>query len=170
MEVPERHEVLGTPLEPPFPEEMRELVVGMGCFWAPEQLFWQTDGVYTTAVGYAGGEVPHPTYREVCHGDTGHAEVVRVVYDPNVLSDRDVMEIFWDNHNPSRGLGGGVDRTSQYRSALYTTDEEQFELAKRMRAEYQERHGAEVGTDIRHDMEFYYAEPYHQQYKAKRVG
>ncbi|MFB6374190.1 MAG: peptide-methionine (S)-S-oxide reductase MsrA [Bradymonadaceae bacterium] len=168
MEVPEAHEVLGTPLKPPFPEGMRELIVGMGCFWSPEKLFWQIDGVYTTAVGYAGGETPHPTYREVCNGGTGHAEVVRVVFDPDVVSDRELIEIFWDNHRPSRGMGQGVDRTSQYRSALYATDGDQLELAREIRAKRQDERGGEIGTDIRKDIEFYYAEPYHQQYKAKR--
>lgn len=168
MQVPDEHEVLGTPLEPPFPDEMRELIVGMGCFWSPEQLFWKQDGVYTTAVGYAGGDAPHPTYKEVCRGDTGHAEVVRVVYDPEVLSDQAVMGLFWNHHTPSSGRGVGIDRTSQYRSALLTVDEDQFDLAKRMRADYQQRHDVEVATDLRHDVEFFYAEPYHQQYRAKR--
>ncbi len=166
MQVPDEHAVLGTPLEPPFPDEMRELIVGMGCFWGPEKLFWQTDGVYTTAVGYAGGHTPNPTYEEVCSGKTGHAEVVRVVFDPEVVSDRDLLEMFWNHHDPTQGMRQGVDRGTQYRSAIFATDERQLELAETTREERQRELEAEITTEIREAPEFYYAEPYHQQYSA----
>ena len=167
MDVPESHEVLGTSMTPPFPNGMRELIFGMGCFWSPEKLFWEREGVQTTAVGYAGGDTPHPTYQEVCNGGTGHAEVVRVVFDPEVVPERELIEFFWKNHRPSSGVGEGVDRSTQYRSALYVTDDEQLELARSVRAELQDKCGRELATDIRQDVTFYYAEPYHQQYEAK---
>jgi peptide-methionine (S)-S-oxide reductase len=166
IDVPAEHRVLGTPLEPPFPDDTREIVVGMGCFWGPEKLFWETEGVYTTAVGYAGGHTPNPTYEEVCSGKTGHTEVVRVVFYPDGLSDRDVLEMFWDNHDPTQGMRQGVDRGTQYRSAIYATDQDQFELAEATREARQSEFDSEITTEIREAPEFYYAEPYHQQYSA----
>ena len=168
--VPDRHLVLGTPLEPPFPEGMETAVFGMGCFWGAERKFWTAPGVYTTAVGYAGGFTPNPTYEEVCGGRTGHAEVVLVVFDPAVTSYDAMLRIFWETHNPTQGMRQGNDMGTQYRSAVYATSAEQLAAAQASRDVYQQmltaaRHG-EITTEIAEDARFYYAEDYHQQYLA----
>src|SRR5918999_5176058 len=137
--VPDRHDVLGTPLTPPFPEGMETLVVGMGCFWGAERVFWQLDGVYTTAVGYAGGYTPNPTYEEVCSGSTGHTEAVLVVFDPEVTSYDEMLRLFWENHDPTQGMRQGNDVGTQYRSAIYWFDESQRDLAESSRAMFAER-------------------------------
>jgi peptide-methionine (S)-S-oxide reductase len=171
LPVPERHEVLGTPLEPPFPAGMEQLVVGMGCFWGAERVFWQADGVYTTAVGYAGGYTPNPTYEEVCSGRTGHTEGVLVVFDPAVLPLEGVLRLFWEGHDPTQGMRQGNDRGTQYRSALYWADDAQRAAAESSRAAFQAelaRSGyGEITTEIAEAGPFYYAESYHQQYLAK---
>ena len=171
MQVPERHEVLGTPLQPPFPDGMEQLVVGMGCFWGAERIFWQADGVYTTAVGYAGGYTPNPTYEEVCSGRTGHTEAVLVVFDPAVLPLEGVLRLFWENHDPTQGMRQGNDMGTQYRSAVYWANDAQRAAAEASRDMFQAelaRAGyGEVTTEIAAGGPFYYAEPYHQQYLAK---
>jgi peptide-methionine (S)-S-oxide reductase len=171
MPIPERHDVLGTPLTPPFPEGLERAVVGMGCFWGAERVFWRAPGVYTTAVGYAGGFTPNPTYEEVCGGRTAHAEVVLVVFDPAALSYEDVLRLFWENHDPTQGMRQGNDVGTQYRSLVLTTSDAQRSAAERSRETY-ERVLAEAGygsitTEVAPDAPFYYAEPYHQQYLAK---
>src|SRR4249920_2110271 len=141
MPVPERHEVLGTPLQPPFPEGMEQLVVAMGCFWGAERVFWQADGVYTTAVGYTGGFTPNPTYHEVCTGHTGHTghtEAVLVVFDPKVISYEGILKLFWENHDPTQGMRQGNDTGTQYRSAIYTASEEQRASAEATRDAFQQ--------------------------------
>src|SRR4029079_6277737 len=130
MPVPASHDVLGTPLKPPFPEGTETLVVGLGCFWGAERLFWKLDGVYTTAVGYAGGYTPNPTYEEVCSGSTGHTEVVLVAFDPQKTSYEEMLRIFWEGHDPTQGMRQGNDRGTQYRSAIYWTSPDQRELAE----------------------------------------
>jgi peptide-methionine (S)-S-oxide reductase len=169
--VPERHEVLGTPLRPPFPDGLEQLVVGMGCFWGAERVFWQAPGVYTTAVGYAGGYTPNATYEEVCTGLTGHAEVVLVVFDPKQTSRSEILRLFWENHDPTQGMRQGNDVGTQYRSAVYYADEAQRVAAVASRDAYAERLRAagygEVTTEIAPAGPFYYAEDYHQQYLAK---
>jgi peptide-methionine (S)-S-oxide reductase len=169
--VPERHFVLDTPLKPPFPEGTQTLVVGMGCFWGAERVFWQTPGVYTTAVGYAGGFTPNPTYEEVCSGGTGHTEVVLVAFDPSEISLEDVLRLFWENHDPTQGMRQGNDVGTQYRSAVYVADEAQRAAAIGTRDAYEARlkdagYG-EITTEIEDAGPFYYAEDYHQQYLAK---
>jgi peptide-methionine (S)-S-oxide reductase len=172
--VPERHFVLGTPLEPPFPEGMQQFIVGMGCFWGAERKFWQADGVYTTAVGYAGGSTPNPTYEEVCSGRTGHTEVVLVVFDPNKTSLQEMLRIFWENHDPTQGMRQGNDVGTQYRSAIYPTTDEQARLADESRKMFAERLSqsgyGEITTELAPAPTFYYAEDYHQQYLAKNPG
>ena len=169
--VPERHAVLGTPLTPPFPDGFERLVVGMGCFWGAERIFWETPGVYTTAVGYAGGFTPNPTYQEVCSGRTGHAEVVLVIFDAAKTSDEEILRLFWENHDPTQGMRQGNDLGTQYRSAIYWTTERQRELAEASRITYADRLRAagypEVTTEVAEAGPFYYAEDYHQQYLAK---
>jgi peptide-methionine (S)-S-oxide reductase len=171
MPVSARHDVLGTPLEPPFPEGLEQLVVGMGCFWGAERVFWQAPGVYTTAVGYAGGFTPNPTYEEVCSGRTGHAEVVLVVFDPKATSRDELLRLFWENHDPTQGMRQGNDVGTQYRSAILFSSDEQREAAEGSRDRYQEVLGAAgygpITTEISPARDFYYAEPYHQQYLAK---
>jgi peptide-methionine (S)-S-oxide reductase len=171
MPVPERHEVLGTPLQPPFPDGLEQLVVGMGCFWGAERIFWQADGVYTTAVGYAGGYTPNPTYEEVCSGRTGHAEVVLVVFDPTTLPLEGVLRLFWEGHDPTQGMRQGNDAGTQYRSAVYWADETQRAAAEATRDAFQGELGragyGEITTEIAGAGPFYYAEDYHQQYLAK---
>ena len=171
MQVPERHEVLGTPLTPPFPAGLEQLVVGMGCFWGAERVFWQADGVYTTAVGYAGGYTPNPTYEEVCSGRTGHTEAVLVVFDPAVLSLEGVLRLFWENHDPTQGMRQGNDIGTQYRSAILYASPEQEAAARASRDQFQARlHDAgygEITTEIAPLGEFFYAEAYHQQYLYK---
>jgi peptide-methionine (S)-S-oxide reductase len=169
--VPERHEVLGTPLQPPFPEQMEQLVVGLGCFWGAERVFWQLDGVYTTAVGYAGGFTPNATYHEVCGGRTGHTEAVLVVFDPEKIALDDVLRAFWEGHDPTQGMRQGNDVGTQYRSAIYFGSEEQRAAIEASRERYQASLNAaglgEITTEIAPAGPFYYAEDYHQQYLAK---
>jgi peptide-methionine (S)-S-oxide reductase len=171
MSVPERHEVLGTPLVPPFPEGLEQTLVAMGCFWGAERVFWKAPGVYTTAVGYAGGFTPNPTYEEVCSGQTGHAEAVLVVFDPKQTSYDEMLRLFWENHDPTQGMRQGNDVGTQYRSAIYWTSDEQRDAAETSRTMFQqelERAGyGEISTEIAQAGPFYYAEPYHQQYLAK---
>jgi peptide-methionine (S)-S-oxide reductase len=171
MDVPERHEVLGTPLRPPFPDGLEQLVVGMGCFWGAERVFWKAPGVYTTAVGYAGGVTKNPTYEEVCSGRTNHTEAVLVVFDPSVTSYEELLRLFWENHDPTQGMRQGNDVGSQYRSAIYWTDEDQRAAAEASREAYQGELRAagygEITTEIAEAGPFYYAEPYHQQYLQK---
>jgi peptide-methionine (S)-S-oxide reductase len=171
MPVPARHEVLGTPLVPPFPENTESVVIGMGCFWGAEQILWQAEGVYTTAVGYAGGYTPNPTYQEACSGRTGHAEVVLVVFDPAVLPLEGVLRLFWEGHDPTQGNRQGNDVGTQYRSALYWTDEAQrsaVEASREMfQAELAKAGYGEISTELTAAGPFYYAEDYHQQYLAK---
>jgi peptide-methionine (S)-S-oxide reductase len=171
MPVADRHAVLGTPLKAPFPEGLEQAVVAMGCFWGAERVFWQAPGVYTTAVGYAGGFTPNPTYEEVCSGRTGHAEAVLVVFDPNVTSYSEILKLFWENHDPTQGMRQGNDIGTQYRSAILVTSDEQRALAESSRAAYAERLGAsgfaDITTEITPAGPFYYAEDYHQQYLHK---
>lgn len=171
MPVPEKHYVNNNPLKPPFPEQMEKAMFGLGCFWGAERKFWQLEGVYTTAVGYAAGHTPHPTYQEVCTGMTGHNEVVLVVYDPNVISYQDLLKVFWESHNPTQGMRQGNDRGTQYRSGIYVYSQEQKQLAQASKEAYQQEltqagYG-EITTEILDAPEFYYAEEYHQQYLAK---
>ncbi|MGD0082572.1 MAG: peptide-methionine (S)-S-oxide reductase MsrA [Acidimicrobiales bacterium] len=168
------HTVLGHPIAPPFPESMQTAVFGLGCFWGAERKFWQADGVYTTAVGYAGGYTPNPTYEEVCTGRTGHAEVVLVVFDPAVTSYEEMLRIFWEGHDPTQGMRQGNDTGTQYRSAIYTSSDAQLAAAKESRDRFQAAlkavgHG-EITTEIAEAGPFYYAEDYHQQYLAKNPG
>jgi peptide-methionine (S)-S-oxide reductase len=169
--VPERHDVLGTPLTPPFPEGLETAVFGLGCFWGAERVFWQAPGVYSTAVGYAGGYTPNPTYNEVCGARTGHAEVVLVVFDPKQTSYEALLKRFWENHDPTQGMRQGNDVGTQYRSAVYTTSDAQREAADASRATFQDaldaRRYGEITTEIAPLDRFYYAEDYHQQYLAK---
>jgi peptide-methionine (S)-S-oxide reductase len=171
MPVPGAHFVLGTPIAPPFPEGLEVAVVGMGCFWGAERVFWQAPGVYTTAVGYAGGFTKNPTYEEVCSGRTGHTEAVLVVFDPAATSYDAVLRLFWENHDPTQGMRQGNDVGTQYRSAVYWTTEAQQAAAEASRSMYAAelaRAGyPEVTTEIAEAGPFYYAEPYHQQYLAK---
>jgi peptide-methionine (S)-S-oxide reductase len=169
--VPERHHVLGTPLQPPFPDGLETLVVGMGCFWGAERLFWELDGVYTTAVGYAGGYTPNASYEEVCSGSTGHTEAVLVAFDPAKVSREEILRTFWEGHDPTQGMRQGNDVGTQYRSAIYYATDEQRAAAEASRDRYQESlsaagHGA-ITTEIAPAGPFYYAEAYHQQYLAK---
>ncbi len=171
MPVPERHFVLGTPLRPPFPDGFQTAVVAMGCFWGAERVFWQAPGVYTTAVGYAGGFTPNPTYEEVCSGSTGHTEAVLVVFDPALTSYEEILRLFWENHNPTQGMRQGNDVGTQYRSAIFYADPGQQAVAERTRDAYAAMlraagHG-EITTQIAPAGPFYYAEEYHQQYLAK---
>jgi peptide-methionine (S)-S-oxide reductase len=171
LQVPQEHFVSGHRIVPPFPEGLREAIFGMGCFWGAERLFWQLPGVYSTAVGYAGGFTPNPTYQEVCTGATGHTEVVRVVYDPAKIDYEDLLKVFWEQHDPTQGMRQGNDVGTQYRSAIYYTDEVQHREAEVSRQAYQERLSAvgrgTISTEIREVPPFYYAEGYHQQYLAK---
>ena len=168
MQVPDRHDVLGTPLQPPFPEGMEQLVVGMGCFWGAERVFWQADGVYTTAVGYAGGYTPNPTYEEVCSGRTGHTEAVLVVFDPAGISLENVLRLFWEGHDPTQGNRQGPDVGSQYRSAVYFHSPEQERSAVASRARVQAQLPVRVTTEVVPAETFYEAEDYHQQYFEKQ--
>ena len=171
MAVPEKHFVLGTPLEPPFPEGFEQIVVGMGCFWGAEKVFWQAPGVYTTAVGYAGGYTPNPSYQEACSGRTGHTEAVLVVFDPSKTSLEEMLRLFWEGHDPTQGMRQGNDMGTQYRSAVYWQDEDQRGVVERSRELYQrelsEAGYGEITTEIAQAGPFYYAEDYHQQYLAK---
>jgi peptide-methionine (S)-S-oxide reductase len=171
MPVPQVHFVNGHPLQPPFPENMQQIVFGMGCFWGAERRFWQLEGVYTTAVGYAAGLTPNPDYREVCSGMTGHNEVVLVVFDPDRVSLESLLESFWEGHNPTQGMRQGNDVGTQYRSGIYTFSDAQQQAAEDSRRAYQaalEQAGyGTVTTEILPAPTFYYAEDYHQQYLAK---
>ena len=171
MPVPASHDVLGTPLKGPFPEGFEQLVVGMGCFWGAERLFWQLPGVHTTAVGYAGGYTPNPTYEEACSGSTGHTEAVLVVWDPAKVSLDRILQTFWEGHDPTQGMRQGNDMGTQYRSAIYYDSEEQRAAVEASRERFQAAltasgHG-EITTEIAEAGPFYYAEAYHQQYLAK---
>jgi peptide-methionine (S)-S-oxide reductase len=174
MPITNRHAVNGMPLKPPFPAGLEQAVFGLGCFWGAERKFWQLPGVYTTAVGYAGGSTRNPTYQEVCSGGTGHAEVVLVVFDPKQVSYEQLLRVFWENHDPTQGMRQGNDVGTQYRSAIYVSSEEQRRAAEASR----DRYGAElakhgfrpISTEIRDAPAFYYAEDYHQQYLAKNPG
>ncbi len=174
MPVANRHAVLGTPIKPPFPEGLEQAIVGMGCFWGAERVFWQAPGVYTTAVGYAGGYTPNPTYEEVCSGRTGHTEAVLVVFDPARTSYEEILKLFWESHDPTQGMRQGNDAGTQYRSAIYTFSDEQAQLAQATRDAYAERLSLKgydpVSTEVAPAGEFYYAEDYHQQYLAKNPG
>jgi peptide-methionine (S)-S-oxide reductase len=173
MQVPPSHYVSGAPLEAPFPG-MQLAIFGMGCFWGAERKFWETDGVFSTSVGYAGGYTPNPTYREVCSGATGHAEVVRVAFDPQRVSYDSLLKVFWENHDPTQGMRQGNDVGTQYRSAIYYSDDEQRRAAEASRDAYQKVLRAAgygpITTEIRPAPDFYYAEEYHQQYLAKNPG
>ena len=169
-----KHFVNGNPLQAPFPENLEQAVLGLGCFWGAERRFWETAGVYTTAVGYAGGQTPNPTYQEVCTGNTGHAEVVLVVFDPAVVDFEAVLKVFWESHDPTQGMRQGNDIGTQYRSAIYTMNDEQLAVANRSRDAYQgelSRAGlGNITTEILPLDNYYYAEDYHQQYLAKNPG
>jgi peptide-methionine (S)-S-oxide reductase len=171
MPVAERHAVLGTPMTPPFPDGFEQLVVGMGCFWGAERVFWQAPGVYTTAVGYAGGFTPNPTYEEVCSRRTGHTEAVLVVFDPAQTSYEEMLRLFWESHNPTQGMRQGHDVGTQYRSAILWDNEEHHRQAESSRVAYAERLRASGYSDITTEISplgsFYYAEDYHQQYLEK---
>ena len=171
LKVPETHFVNGQRIVPPFPAGLREAMFGLGCFWGAERLFWQLPGVYSTAVGYGGGYTPNPTYQEVCSGDTGHAEVVRVIYDPQKISYPELLKTFWESHDPTQGMRQGNDVGTQYRSVIYALDEEQRKAAEESKRLYQARLTAAgrgtISTEIRDAVPFYYAEDYHQQYLAK---
>jgi len=174
LPVPNQHFVNGNPIKPPFPEGTQQAVFGLGCFWGAERCFWQLPGVYSTAVGYAAGVTPNPTYEEVCSGMTGHNEVVLVVFDPDVISYEQLVSVFWEAHNPTQGMQQGNDVGTQYRSGIYYFDADQHAIAKRSQADYQQAlsaagHGA-VTTEIVEAGPFYYAEDYHQQYLAKNPG
>ncbi|MBE9073281.1 peptide-methionine (S)-S-oxide reductase MsrA [Microcystis sp. LEGE 08355] len=174
MPVPSTHYVNGHPLPPPFPAGMETAMFGLGCFWGAERKFWQLEGVYTTAVGYAAGITPNPTYQEVCTGMTGHNEVVLVVYDPSVISYEQLLKVFWESHNPTQGMRQGNDTGTQYRSGIYTYNPLQKQLAEKSRSIYQEAlnkaNYGQITTEIIDAPEFYYAEVYHQQYLAKNPG
>jgi peptide-methionine (S)-S-oxide reductase len=174
LAVPETHFVNGHRIVPPFPAGLREAMFALGCFWGAEKLFWQLPGVYSTAVGYAGGFTPNPTYQEVCSGDTGHAEVVRVIYDPRVISYQELLKAFWESHDPTQGMRQGNDVGTQYRSAIYTFDKEQRAAAEESKRLYQARLTAAglgtISTEILDAPQFFYAEDYHQQYLAKNPG
>ncbi|MGE0079946.1 MAG: peptide-methionine (S)-S-oxide reductase MsrA [Thiohalomonadaceae bacterium] len=174
LSVPETHYVNGHRIVPPFPAGMAMAMFGMGCFWGAEKRFWELPGVYSTMVGYAGGYTPNPTYREVCTGMTGHAEVVRVVFDPKAIGYEELLKAFWEGHDPTQGMRQGADVGTQYRSAIYVYDDAQKQAALASRALYEKRLRAAgfgpVTTEIREAPEFYYAEDYHQQYLAKNPG
>jgi peptide-methionine (S)-S-oxide reductase len=174
MPVPERHFVLGTPLRPPYPVGIETALFGLGCFWGAEQRFWEAPGVFSTAAGYAGGFTPNPTYREVCSGLTGHAEVVLVAFDPKAVAYQELLRLFWEGHDPTQGMRQGNDVGTQYRSALYCSADEQQHLAEASLKAYQkvlsEAGFGSITTEIGPAPEFYYAEEYHQQYLAKNPG
>ena len=174
LKVPEAHFVNGHRIVPPLPAGMREAIFGLGCFWGAEKLFWQLPGVYSTAVGYAGGFTPNPTYEEVCTGDTGHAEVVRVIYDPQKISHQELLKQFWEAHDPTSGMRQGNDVGTQYRSVIYALDQDQRAAAEESKRIFQARLTAAgrgtITTEILDAPKFYYAEDYHQQYLAKNPG
>ncbi|MFN2288412.1 MAG: peptide-methionine (S)-S-oxide reductase MsrA [Chromatocurvus sp.] len=174
MPVPERHVVLGTPLAGPFAPNLQEAVFGMGCFWGVERLFWQLPGIHTTAAGYAGGYTPNPTYREVCSGKTGHTEAVLVVFDPSQIAYAELLRRFWEGHDPTQGMRQGNDLGTQYRSAIYTMDDEQQAAAEASREVFQASLKSagygDITTEIAPAGPFFYAEDYHQQYLARNPG
>lgn len=174
MPVPGKHYVNGNPLKPPYPNGLEMAMFGMGCFWGAERKFWQLDGVFTTAVGYAAGSTPNPTYQEVCSGMTGHNEVVLVVFDPKVISYETLLKVFWENHNPTQGMRQGNDAGTQYRSGIYAYSQNQKKLALASRDIYEQALNkagyGQITTEILDAPEFYYAEGYHQQYLAKNPG
>ncbi len=174
MPVPAAHHVNGNPLRGPFPGHLAQAMFGMGCFWGVERKFWQLPGVYTTAAGYAAGLTPNPTYQEVCSGQTGHNEVVLVVYDPEQVSYEELLQVFWEGHDPTQGMRQGNDLGTQYRSGIYTYDEGQQSLAEASREVFQQALAqagyGDITTEILPAPEFYYAEDYHQQYLAKNPG
>ena len=174
MDVPAKHFVNGHPLKAPFPAGMQQAVFGMGCFWGAERLFWQRPGVYSTAVGYAGGDTKNPTYEEVCSGMTNHAEVVLVVFDPKVVSYDELLKVFWEGHDPTQGMRQGNDAGTQYRSTIYACGDEQLKAAQRSKEMFQQaltkKGFGTITTEIRPAPEFYYAEDYHQQYLGKNPG
>lgn len=174
MTLNNRHFVLGMPLLPPYPAGMETLIVGMGCFWGAEKRFWGLSGVYTTAVGYSAGFTPNPDYEEVCSGQTGHNEVVKVVFDPRQVKLEDLLRVFWESHDPTQGMRQGNDMGTQYRSGIYYTDNEQLKIIEKSMQHFQQqlsRHGAgKITTEILQATPFYYAEDYHQQYLAKNPG
>ncbi|MGD8573981.1 MAG: peptide-methionine (S)-S-oxide reductase MsrA [Gammaproteobacteria bacterium] len=174
LPVSNRHFVHGRPLSPPFPEGLQEIIFGLGCFWGAERVFWQTPGVYTTAAGYAGGYTPNPTYEEVCSGRTGHAEVVRVVHDPQQVSLGELLRLFWESHDPTQGMRQGNDVGTQYRSVVYTTTREQQRAVEASRDAYRkalrESGFADITTEVAPAPPFYLAEEYHQQYLARNPG
>jgi peptide-methionine (S)-S-oxide reductase len=171
IRIPNQHYVNKNPLQPPFPDKLEKAIFGLGCFWGAERKFWQLDGVYTTAVGYAAGYTPNPTYEEVCSGKTGHNEVVLVVFDPKVISYSQLLKTFWESHNPTQGMRQGNDAGTQYRSGIYVYSETQRKLAEASRDAYQQSLNkagyGQITTEILDAPEFYYAESYHQQYLAK---
>ena len=174
MPVPGKHYVNGNPLKPPYPNGLEMAMFGMGCFWGAERKFWQLDGVFATAVGYAAGSTPNPTYQEVCSGMTGHNEVVLVVFDPKVISYETLLKVFWENHNPTQGMRQGNDAGTQYRSGIYAYSQNQKKLALASRDVYEQALNkagyGQITTEILDAPEFYYAEGYHQQYLAKNPG
>ena len=174
LDVPDEHFVSGNPLQGPWPDHLEQAVFGLGCFWGAERRFWETDGVYSTAVGYAGGVTPNPTYEEVCSGRTGHAEVVLVVFDPRIVGYDALLRVFWEAHDPTQGMRQGNDRGTQYRSAIYTVGDAQLASASRSLKAYaaalQAAGYGPVTTEVRPLDTFYYAEDYHQQYLAKNPG
>jgi len=174
MRVPERHDVLGNPMVPPFPDGFEVAVFGLGCFWGAERRFWETEGVWTTAAGYAGGYTPNPTYEEVCSGLTGHTEAVLVVFDPAKVSYESLLKVFWEAHDPTQGMRQGNDVGTQYRSAIYYVDDAQKAAIEASRAAFQAELSAagygEITTEVAPAGPFFYAEPYHQQYLAKNPG
>ncbi|NJP09962.1 MAG: peptide-methionine (S)-S-oxide reductase MsrA [Leptolyngbyaceae cyanobacterium RU_5_1] len=174
MPLSDRHFVNGNPLKPPFPEGLELALFGLGCFWGAERKFWQQPGVFSTSVGYAAGVTPNPTYNEVCSGMTGHNEVVRVVYDPNIISYDALLKVFWESHNPTQGMRQGNDAGTQYRSGVYVYSDEQRKSAEASREMYQQALSkagyGKITTEIMDAPEFYYAEDYHQQYLAKNPG
>ena len=171
VEVPEEHFVKGTPLKGPFPENLKQAVFGMGCFWGVERRFWELEGVYSTSAGYAGGFTKNPSYKEVCTGFTGHNEVVLIVYDPDTISYESLLKTFWEDHDPTQGMRQGNDIGTQYRSGIYYSTEEEKEIINETKAQYQvqlNKHGlGNITTEVKKSERFYYAEHYHQQYLAK---
>jgi peptide-methionine (S)-S-oxide reductase len=175
IHVPGAHFVLGTPIGPPFPEGTEQAILGLGCFWGAERIFWQLPGVYTTAVGYAGGFTPNATYEEVCAGSTGHTEAVLVVFQPQEISYEEILKAFWEGHDPTQGMRQGNDVGTQYRSAVYTTTDAQLAIAEGSAKRYAEAlraagREAEITTEVAPAGDFFYAEDYHQQYLAKNPG
>ncbi len=174
MPLTNRHYVNGNPIQEPFPDGMECAVFGLGCFWGAERCFWKLDGVYATAVGYAGGDTPNPTYQEVCSGQTGHNEVVRVIYDPARINYEGLLKVFWESHDPTQGMRQGNDAGTQYRSGVYTAGDVQHSAALRSRENFQallmQGGYPEITTEIQSAGPFYYAEDYHQQYLAKNPG